>query len=487
VLSARLLTLLFGLLFLLLILSTLLALLGRLLYADDAAFFAASPLPPEDYFRLRLWQATLASGWMVLLLWLPYLWALRRTTGFSWAWVAWGLLAPLPLAGLAAGLAALLLGALLKLLPGAWLRRGLFTAAALMGLAALLALRLSRPERLADPTVSRNALAYLAGLDALEPWWWPGTWAGRSVMNAVSDPWGALLWWGLGMTAALAAWHGAVALWGPHAWELWWRGDEGGKREGKAAGTAFSRPRRLPGLLMEREAVTLARAPGQALQALMLGTLVILFLLSLSRLPIDDDRDLKAILYLPVLGLSQVILLAVTARFAFPAGSLEQPGSWLLRHAPVMPRDWILARVTVFSGLLLALSVPLGIAVVHALTPTGPALWLGLAQLALASVTLATIGSCLGSAWARPGARNAEEALASSAGVLAMVIGSMVLLLQHLLLAVPLREAGMRAMLPQYKLHKAAIAAALLMWLASHGVAVWLSLRTALRGMEEQG
>jgi len=112
-LSARLLSLLFGLLFVLLLLSTLLAFLSRLLFADDAAFFAASPLPPSDYFSLRLWQACLGSAWMILLLWLPYLWALRRATGYGWAWFAWSLLAPIPLAGLAAGLAALLLGALL--------------------------------------------------------------------------------------------------------------------------------------------------------------------------------------------------------------------------------------------------------------------------------------------------------------------------------------------------------------------------------------
>lgn len=488
VLSARLLTLLFGLLFLLLLFSTLLALLGRLLHADDAPFFAASPLPPRDYFSLRLWQAALSSAWMILLLWLPYLWALRKATGYGWVWWAWSVLAPLPLAGLAAGLAALALGALLKVLPGAWLQRGLFTAAALLGVVALLALRLSRPERLADPTTARNAMAYLAQLDRLEPWWWPPTWASRAVMDAVVDPAGALLWWGLGMGVAVAAWLGSVALWGAKAWDFWWRGADEGRLPGRKTHRAFDRSQGAPlaRLLVEREAVTLSRAPGQALQALMLGTLVVLFLLSLSRLPIHHDVDLKAMLYLPVLGLAQIILLAVTARFAFPAGSLEQPAAWLLRHAPVRPGAWLLARAALFAALLLVLSVPLAAAVLHTLDPPSPALWLGLAQFVLASVSLACLGTGLGVAWARPGARSADEVLSSSAGVLAMVLGFLLLVLQQALLIVPLREAALAGLLPHYPVRKAAVAAALVLWLASHVAASAGALWVGWRALEDR-
>jgi len=179
--------------------------------------------------------------------------------------------------------------------------------------------------------------------------------------------------------------------------------------------------------------------------------------------------------------------LAVTARFAFPAGSLEQPSAWLLRHAPVRPLDWLAARVTLFTLLLLLLSVPMAGAVIRTLDPHGPALWLGLAQLALACLSLGALASGLGMAWARPGAHSAEEVLGSAAGVLAMVLGFLLLMLQHALLAVPLREAALAAMLPRYRVHKAAIAVTLGLWLASHAVAVWLSLRAGLRVMEDEG
>ena len=70
VLSARVVTIVFGLLFLLLFLSSLLALLSRLFFSDDAPLFVVTPLNPQTYFEFRLAQTLVGTAWMILPVWL---------------------------------------------------------------------------------------------------------------------------------------------------------------------------------------------------------------------------------------------------------------------------------------------------------------------------------------------------------------------------------------------------------------------------------
>lgn len=479
VLSARVLSLAFSLLFLLLAFSSMLAFLGRLVFAEDAPLFAASPLAPETYFRLRLWQAYLASAWMIVILWFPYLWALRRALRVSWGFVAWGALAPWPMAALASALSAGLLCALVGVLPPRRLRAGLFGAAAFAGLGALLALRFARPERLADPETAVTVTAYLASLDRLEPAWWPATWASRAVLQAPESPWLALGWWLLGLGVAVAVWQGVVALFGKKAWDYWHLGQESGLQRGAGQGrNAFQGAQAPWRALMERDALALWRGTGQRLQALMLAALIALFTFSLWRLPLGPDEGLRELLFLPVCTLAQVILLAVGARFIFPAGSLEKPGAWLIFSAPVGATEHLKAKVLLFVLPLLPLSLGLGAVVVWVFKPSNTALLVAAANFLITPVMLACLNTGLGVAWARHDASQPEDVISSPAGVLAMVLATLVVLGQNLVLALPLREAW-RAQLLHKPASPWAYAMPMLLWVALQGVAIWLPLRAA--------
>jgi ABC-2 type transport system permease protein len=482
-LSARVLSLAFGLLFLLLLFSSLLAFLGRLLFSDDAPFFVASPMAPRDYFSLRLAQSAASAGWVIPLLWFPYLWALRAAVHGGFFFVAWGLLAPLPLAALATALGAGALCLLLRRLSPRRLRAGLFGAAMLALMAGLLALRFSRPERLADPQQARSVADYLAGLNSLEPWWWPGTWASRAVMLSLGRPLQALAWWLLSAAVAAAAWWTVLRSFGPHAFELWSKGQEseGGGQRLRSRRAFFSRgPRAAWRVLMERDALVLRRAPGQRLQAMLLGSLVILFAFSLGRLPLGGDQPLKDWLFLPVSGVAQVILVAVAARFVFPAGSLEKPGSWLLFHAPVAAMDHLRAKALLFSLLLVPLSLGLWLVVDHVFTPGPAALVLGFANFLMLPVTLACMNTGLGLAWAAPRTAHAEEVLASPAGVLVMVLGLLLVFAQNALMVWPLREVWYGP----YRMHVTLLGLDLLLWASLHAAAALGPLALARRRID---
>lgn len=487
ILSARVVTIVFGLLFLLLFLSSLLAFLGRLFFADDAPLFVVTPVAPRAYFEYRLWQTFAGTAWMILPVWMPYLWALRRAMGASWSLIAWGALAPWPMAALACVLAAWLAATVTRFLPPHLLRRGLIAAGVVLGIAALWLLRSARPERLADPESAKTVANYLATLNALEPWWWPPSWASRAVMRFSEAPLEALGWWALALGVALALWRGAARSFGPQAFELWLRFGQGsGSAANKPAGTAFQGPSGRPAWrwLLEREALALWRTPAQRMQALFLASLMGLFVFNLARLPLGDDLDLKQYLFVPVCAFAQLILIAVCARFVFPAGSLESQGAWLIFSAPQRGAEHLKAKLLLFGGSLFTLSLLLAWAVWRVFEPTGVALACGLAGFVAIPWGLASLNLGLGIAWARTDASTPDEVVSSPAGVLVMVMGSFYVLAHALLMAVPMYEYTRGRYFQGYHYNYAAVGLSLAFWAALQAVVIVWPWRAATRKIE---
>jgi hypothetical protein len=236
--------------------------------------------------------------------------------------------------------------------------------------------------------------------------------------------------------------------------------------------------------LLQREALALWRAPAQRLQALFLASLVGLFVLNLSRLPLGDDADLKQYLFIPICAFAQLILVSVGARFVLPAGSLELPGSWLIFSAPMSSRELLKAKLLLFGGVLFGLSLILAWSVWKVFQPKGVALIGGLAGFVTAPWILASMNLGLGIAWARSDASGPDEVISSPAGVLVMVLGSFYVLGHALLMAVPMYEAGRAQYIAHYEPNKAALTLCLVFWLALQSAAFIWPLLAATRKIE---
>jgi ABC-2 type transport system permease protein len=486
-LSARLVTVVFSLLFLLLFISALLAFLSRFFSADDAPLFIATPVDPSVYFEFRLWQTLLGTAWMILPVWLPYLLALRRAMHVSYGMVAWGLLAPWPLAVIACALAGWAACGISRFLPPKKARRWLGAVAVVLGLGSLWLLRGLRPETLADPERAKTVANYIGTLNALEPDWWPPSWAGRAVMRFNDAPAQAIGWWLLGALLAWSLWRGLVRVFGPKSLDLWLANEAGQAQQRQSgAGSAFlfkGRPRPWRWLL-QREALALWRVRSQRMQALFLASLVAFFSYNLARLPLGDDADLRQYLFVPVCAFTQLILVSVAARFIFPAGSLERPGAWLLFSAPVPSAEHIKAKLALFGGALALLSVGLGWAVWRVFLPTSVALWAGCLGFVVLPWGLASLNLGLGIYWARTDASTPDEVVSSPAGVLVMIMSSFFVLGHALLMALPLYEAGKLAYMPKYEINYLAVGVSLAFWLLLQVAALWWPLRLARRRIE---
>lgn len=475
VLGERLLCAAFGVLFLFGVFSAAAAFAGRLASAPDAAFWVAGPADPATHFRVRVLQtgASLFGAWA--LVWAPLVMALRAAWSSGMAFLFWGFLVTLPILALALALGSACACVALRMLSPRRLRAGMAGLSAFGVVACLLALRALGPERLADPERARSAAEYLAGLPALDPPWWPGTWAGKALAEGAAAPASALAWWLLAVAAAGAALWSLDALASAEAHDLWARWSSGAERVRGAGGSAFQGSARSAfGLLLEMEWIRLRRAPGFGVQVLLMAGLTSLFALSLARLPFGNDQSLKEWLFLPVCGTAQWILVAAGARFVFPGPSLEASRSWLTRLSPAPLKTELAARAVLGILVLGVPALALAVAVARSLSPGPVALALEFWIFAESTVFLACFFAGLGTAWTRGGTRRAEEILGSTEGVLAMMAGIALVVCSDLGVLPALREAAVRTHQASARIHLGAAGAALaLSALLQAGAVVW--------------
>jgi hypothetical protein len=156
----------------------------------------------------------------------------------------------------------------------------------------------------------------------------------------------------------------------------------------------------------------------------------------------------------------------------------------MLFHAPVEAADHVRAKATLFSLLLLPLSLGLGCGVCLVFTPSPALAALSLANFLVLPLSLACMNTGLGLAWVGAGAGHAEEVLASPAGVLAMVLGLLLVIFQNALMVLPQHTLWERALWPQRGFIGPWLVLDLLLWVGLHAYAASVPLTMAVRKIE---
>ncbi len=472
-----------------LFLSGVAAMAGRLFTEEDNERLLVSPLDPAQAFRLRVWQACLSTSWMFLPIWLPLLLALRHAMKAGWLFVLWGLAAPLPLALLASAAALALVMEAAKRLEVRKLKAAFVVAAAASAAGLVLLLRLIQPERLTRPESGVTAAEFLRTWSQSGPSWNPAALAAKAVLAAPSDPLGAA---GAALALGLACaglFFLALRRYAPSYLGAWLDSREylGVSARRGTPSWAWGREAGRGRLMLLKDWSAWLRDPGSRLQSLFVGALTAIFLYSLSRLPVQDDPQLRAILFPLACGLSQLILIAVATRFVFPQESLESGAAWLLRASPLSARAYLRSRLWAYVPPLLLLNILLVGACLKALDPPRG---MALAALPLALCTpLGVAGLCagLGLAWKKEGASTAEEMTTSPAGLLVMGLCLAYVLAAMGLEAVVLKELARRRMALRTPLNVRLLAAAGILFACLQAWALWWPLAKARRRMEEGG
>jgi ABC-2 type transport system permease protein len=147
--------------------------------------------------------------------------------------------------------------------------------------------------------------------------------------------------------------------------------------------------------LVAKEVRTLSRDVAQWSQLFLMAALLFLYLYNIRMLPLGGDVRAGLIAYAN-LGMAGFVIAAICLRFAYPSVSSEGHAFWMVQSAPVSYRRFLLVKVFVYAAPLTLLAFVLT-AFANVLLDADRTIWaFTLAGASMLAVTLVSLGVGLG-------------------------------------------------------------------------------------------
>ena len=365
------------------------------------------------------------------------------------------------------------------LVPATRMRSIVILMGVLLFVVLYLAIRLLRPEQLVNPEVFDSVLVYISSLQAPAAPFLPSTWAydciHMALTGSVRD---SLFHLALGASFAAAL----VCLLVLTADAVYFKGfsktQTAAARVVRSSGLSDRLLRFLPGPVRSfavKEIKTFLRDQAQWTQLFLIAALLVIYIYNFDALPLDKSpiqtvylQNLFAFLNM---GLALFVLTAVTARFAYPAVSLEREAFWLVKTAPLSMRSFLLIKFFIYYLPLLVLTEILIVGTNLLLKVTPFMMTLSIATVFFLVPGIVALGIGLGAAYPDFKAENPTQTVTSFGGLVFMIvsagyIGSVILL-----------QAGPVYRIFMADLHGSSISAAVWIWtVAAFSAAFVLSI-----------
>ncbi len=388
-----------------LLLSNVVTSLSSFFLAQDMELLMAAPVDGTYVYGARLLETMTQSSWMVALVMVPVLTAygIAYRGGLLFAGVSLVALVSFFVLPAVVGSAVTLV--LVNVFP-ARRARDLLALMALFGAAAvILLIRLLRPEQFASPEGFRNLVDFVAALRAPQAAWLPSEWAAEAMTAPLTS--GRADYFPLLLLVSTAAAFVVLGAWmhGRFFPEGFSRAQEGAalKESGERADRRLVE-RLLVGrkistrALVAKDVRTFFRDTTQWSQLILLAVLVVVYVYNIKVLPLFTGERVGFFLTNVVsflnLGLAGFVLAAISARFLFPAISLEGRTLWLLRSSPLDLRALVWTKYWVGIGPLLIIALALT-AGTNWILRVGPFM-MALSLTTIAVVTFAVAAMALG-------------------------------------------------------------------------------------------
>ena len=354
--------------FSLLIFSSILTSLSKLYLSKDLQLVHSLPVSREKVFLARWIESTIDSSWMVFVYSLPLFLSygiVYKAGPFYYAMLGVNIL---PFCLIASSLSAFIVLMAAVLLPAGRIRSVFFFLGLFLFLLLLISFRLMRPERFANPQSFSTVILYLKGLESSHSPWLPTTWFFDSLRAALSGSvrgtfFHSALSWSCAITFIFITTgvSGAVYFKGlskaqtvPGRFFL----SLGFKKPGYGFFlNSLSGPARA---FAVKEIKTFLRDKTQWSQVFLVVALIVIYLYNFSVLPLErgpmKKEYLQNLLSFLNMGLAAFVLTAVSARFVFPAVSIEGDAFWIVKSSPVSVRTFLWIKYFVYFIPLLLLS-----------------------------------------------------------------------------------------------------------------------------------
>jgi len=418
--------------FSLLVFSSILTALSKLYLSRDLLLVHSMPVSSYKVFISRWIDSTVESAWMVVIFTLPIFLSygiVYRAGAFYYANM---LLVLVPLAINASAISTLMVMVAVIIVPANRLKSIFILLGILFFVVIYLAIRLSRPELLVDPEVFDSAMVYITSLQTPSSPFLPSTWAYDSFRAALAGGIGsalfntALAWCFAGsMIFILAVVSDAVYFKG------FSKTQAAAVRLFRNRTTNWSFLNFLPGPVKSfttKEIKTFLRDQTQWSQLFLIAALVVIYVYNFKVLPIDKS-PIKTV-YLQNLfsflnmGLALFVLTAISARFAYPAVSMEREAFWLVKTSPLSLKAFLWIKFFIYYLPLLILTEILIISTNLLLNVTPFMMALSTITVFLLVPGIVAMGIGFGAAYPNFKAENPTQSVTSFGGLVFMIVGA---------------------------------------------------------------
>ena len=418
--------------FSLLIFSSILTILSKLYLSRDLSLVHAMPVSSHKIFLARWIESTVDSAWMVGIYALPVFLAYGIVFTAGPLFYLNILLNMVSISVIASSLSAVLVMAAVMIMPASRIRTIFVFLTLTFFLILFFTFRLIRPERLADPEFFENTLVYLRTLRSPAPFWLPSTWAFDSFQALLSGrPAAGLFHNALSLSCAGFG----VCLMVVLAHHVYYKGVS---KTQTAPARLFKRTvkdrRPLPlfsgvsAALAAKEVRTFFRDQTQWTQLFLIGALIVIYVYNFKVLPLERSPIktiyLQNLLAFLNMGLATFVLSALTARFAYPAVSMEREAFWLIRTAPISLKRFLWTKFAIYFAPLLVLTEILVVATNLLLQVTPFMMVLSTVNVLFIVPGVVALGVGFGAAYPDFSSENPIQSVTSFGGLLFMIVSA---------------------------------------------------------------
>ena len=429
ILGYKLLSMMLVVSFALLLFSSILTSLSKLYLSRDLLLVHSLPVSSYKIFITRWIDSTVDSAWMVIIYTLPVFIAYGIVYQVGVFYYANTMISMTCLAVIASAISTLIVMAAVIFIPASRMKSVFILMGILFFVVLYLAIRLSQPELLVDPEVFDSVMVYITSLQTPSSPFLPSSWAYDSIRSALSgSSSNSLFFTALSLSFAGMIVSAMIFL----SDAIYFKGFS--KTQNAPArlfknNVAFDRIFNfLPGPVKSftiKEIKTFLRDQTQWTQLFLIAALVVIYVYNFKVLPLEKS-PIKTV-YLQNLfsflnmGLALFVLTAVTARFAYPAVSLEREAFWLVKTSPLSIRTFLWIKFFIYYLPLLILTEILIVATNILLQVTPFMMILSTLTIFFIVPGIVAMGIGLGAAYPDFKAENPTQTITSFGGLVFMI------------------------------------------------------------------
>jgi len=480
--------------FVMLIFSNMIISFSTVYFSNDLGFLVSMPLPIKNIFIYKFIKTTFFSSWMVLLIFLPFLFAYGRIKFAGAGFYVSILLLLIPFFLIASSIGTLTSTVFMRLFPSQKMRDiFIILGVVTVGVAYLFA-RFIQPEDFLKADKLDEVVQYISVVQMPTAKYLPSWWLTSAIFLYVSKQWGNfLIFSSLLIVVSFITiiiviyisdklyYESLASSRESTGYKFLPKLDIKGKPCVIGARSTIKSRGIFP--IFVKDVKIFFRDTGQWSQLLLLLALVVVYLFNIYKLPLDTFF-LKSLISFLNISLAGFVLAAVSLRFIYPMVSMEGKSFWLIKAAPVTVKKFLWEKFSMaiiplafFGTLLIGVSN-------YMLNAEKFLSFLSFAAIIFISITLTAMAVGFGALFPKFKVENIAQVESSVGGMIYMIFSLFYVFLTVSLLAVPVRLWFLSRLYNKNIMYPGIIMIVVISLIAINLVAVFLPMYLGRKNLE---